>query len=220
MKARSRSNRRSNQNHFSVCLLPEADISRQIAMSAKRRKGSSQPTPLDTISFVEIRIWTTIQAWFPAHKGDIHMSGRILLFVTIVVTLAGFKTSATAQTAPKLDYEFFKSRVEPIFLAKRAGHARCYACHLESNNALRLEKLPANARSWTEEQSHRNFETVSKLVNPGDLNTSRLLQHPLAPEDGGDVFHSGGRQFESKKDPAWRTLAAWVNGAKLAAPKN
>jgi hypothetical protein len=150
------------------------------------------------------------------------MSGRILIFIfiAVLVALAVSKENAAAQTAPKLDYEFFKSRVEPIFLAKRAGHARCYACHVESNNALRLEQLQPNARAWTEEQSRRNFETVSKLVNPGDVTTSRLLIHPLAPEDGGDVFHSGGRQFETKRTKAWRTLAAWVNGATLAAPKN
>ena len=73
--------------------------------------------------------------------------------------------------------------------------------------------------AWTEEQSRRNFETVSQLVNPGDAATSRLLLHPLAPEGGGDVFHSGGRQFPTKRDPAWRTLAAWVNGATLASKK-
>ena len=36
---------------------------------------------------------------------------------------------------------------------------------------------------------------VSKLVNPGDPDTSRLLMQPLAPEGGGDVFHSGGRHI-------------------------
>jgi hypothetical protein len=41
------------------------------------------------------------------------------------------------------------------------------------------------------------------------------LQHPLAPEGGGDVFHSGGRQFATKDDPDWKTLADWVNGKKL-----
>jgi hypothetical protein len=56
---------------------------------------------------------------------------------------------------------------------------------------------------------------VSKLVNPGDPDHSRLLLHPLAPEDGGDVFHSGGRQFATKDDPVWKTLADWVNGKKL-----
>jgi hypothetical protein len=144
----------------------------------------------------------------------------MLMVIVALAALAVFQSDTAAQTASKLDYEFFKNRVEPIFLTKRAGYARCYACHVESNNALHLQPLSANAKSWTEEQSRRNFETVSKLVNQGDLDTSQLLLHPLAPEAGGDVFHSGGRQFESKQDPAWRTLAEWVNGAKLAAPKN
>ena len=147
------------------------------------------------------------------------MSNRALIIVAVLAVLAVSKSNTAAQVAPKLDYEFFKSRVEPVFLSKRPDHARCYVCHAESNNAFRLQKLSANARSWTEEQSLRNFEMVSTLVNPGDPDTSRLLQHPLAPEGGGDVFHSGGRQFLSKRDPAWRTLAAWVKGATLASPK-
>jgi hypothetical protein len=127
--------------------------------------------------------------------------------------------TARSQPQPILDYDFFVRRVEPIFLDKRPSHTRCYVCHAESNNAFRLEKLASGSQSWSDEQSHRNFKTVSILVNPGDPATSRLLLHPLAPEAGGDVFHSGGRQFASKADPAWRTLAAWVNGAKLDAPK-
>jgi hypothetical protein len=146
------------------------------------------------------------------------MRGRALIVAAVLAALAAASTSNLV-AAPKLDYAFFRSRVEPVFLTKRAGHARCYVCHVESNNAFRLERLSPDARSWTEEQSLRNFETVSKLVNPGDPDTSRLLQQPLAPEGGGNVFHSGGRQFPSKRDPAWRTLAAWVNGATLAAPK-
>jgi hypothetical protein len=145
------------------------------------------------------------------------MPGRTFLFVTVFATLA-VSSSITAATAPKLDYDFFKSRVEPVFLTKRPDHARCYVCHVESNNALHLERLAPGAQAWSEEQSRRNFETVSQLVNPGDPATSRLLLHPLAPEGGGDVFHSGGRQFPSKRDPAWRTIAAWVNGATLASP--
>jgi hypothetical protein len=144
------------------------------------------------------------------------MSGRALIGVAVLAALAVSNPITTAQTAPKLDYEFFKSRVEPVFLAKRPDHARCYVCHVESNNAFRLERLAPGARAWSEEQSRRNFEMVSVLVNPGDPDTSRLLLHPLGPEGGGDVFHSGGRQFTSKRDPAWRTLAAWVNGATLA----
>ena len=35
--------------------------------------------------------------------------------------------------APKLDYLFFKEQVQPIFLEKRIGHARCVACHTRPN---------------------------------------------------------------------------------------
>jgi len=147
------------------------------------------------------------------------MPGRARIIMAILAAMAITSSIGAAQTGPKLDYGFFKNRVEPAFLTKRPDHARCYVCHAESNNAFRLEKLSSGAREWSDEQSRANFEMVSKLVNPGDPLTSRLLLHPLAPEDCGDVFHSGGRQFASRRDPVWRTLAAWVNGATLASPK-
>ena len=147
------------------------------------------------------------------------MPGHALKFAAACAALAASIATAPAQTPPKLDYDFFKNRVEPIFLTKRPDHARCYVCHAESNNSFHLEKLSPGAHAWTDEQSRRNFETVALLVNPGDPGTSRLMLHPLAPEGGGDVFHSGGRQFASKRDPAWHTLAAWVNGATLASAK-
>jgi YVTN family beta-propeller protein len=36
--------------------------------------------------------------------------------------------------------------------------------------------------------------------------------HPLAPESGGEAFHSGGRQFASQNDPDFLKLAEWVKG--------
>jgi hypothetical protein len=144
------------------------------------------------------------------------MAGRRAKFVVVAALLAAAATSSMAsRAAPALDYEFFKLRVQPIFLQKRDGHTRCYICHAESNNAFRLERLSPGASTWSEEQSRRNFEMASILVNPGDPATSRLLQQPLAPEAGGNVFHSGGRQFASKDDPNWKILADWVNGEKL-----
>ena len=139
------------------------------------------------------------------------MPGRLTMMVAVALG-TGFVCELAA--APALDFETFKSRVEPVFLQKRDGHTRCYVCHVESNNNFRLEKLSPGSGTWTEEQSRKNFEMVSKLVNPGDAATSRLLLHPLAPEDGGDVYHSGGRQFADKNDPAWKTLAQWINGEK------
>jgi hypothetical protein len=75
---------------------------------------------------------------------------------------------------------------------------------------LHLERLSAGTSFWTDEQSRKNFQSVSGLVVPNDPASSRLLIHPLAPEAGGDLFHSGGRQFESKDDPDWKLLAQWA----------
>jgi hypothetical protein len=135
-------------------------------------------------------------------------------FWSIVVVMLGAGFACELAAAPALDFAFFKSRVEPVFLEKRPGHTRCVVCHAGANNNLRLERLSPGQSTWNEEQSRKNFEMVSKLVNPGDPDTSRLLLHPLAPEGGGDVFHSGGRQFPDKNDPRWKTIADWVKGAK------
>jgi hypothetical protein len=120
-----------------------------------------------------------------------------------------FSAGAGAQT---LDFEVFKSRVEPVFLHKRPGHARCVACHVDAATAFRLQKLPPGAAMWNEEQSRKNFEVAIRLVKPGDPGGSRLLHHPLAPDAGGDVFHGGGHQFASTEDPEYKAIADWIRG--------
>jgi hypothetical protein len=126
--------------------------------------------------------------------------------VTSAMILAGL---AGAQ---ELSYEAYKAKVEPVFLKKREGHARCVVCHAESNNAFRLQALPAGAKVWTDEQSRKNYEMISQLVVPGKPEESRLTMHPLAQEAGGDLFHSGGRQFTTKNDPDWKAIADWIRG--------
>ncbi len=132
---------------------------------------------------------------------------------------APFAAQGPAASRPSLDYEFFKTRVEPIFLKKRwPDHARCYVCHEISrhgNGPLSLERLSPGASSWTEEQSRTNFQVVSKLVIPGNPLSSLLLLMPLAPEAGGLAdTHQGGRQFASEDDPDWKNMKAWVLGQK------
>jgi len=139
----------------------------------------------------------------------------MLLRVLSVVVVAGaalavLSGSKVASQSKPLDFEAFKSKVEPIFLERREGHVRCYTCHSENNSAFHLERLPAGGNFWTDEQSRKNFQSVSGLVVPNDPANSRFLIHPLAPEAGGDLFHSGGRQFGTKDDPAWKILAQWA----------
>jgi len=113
-----------------------------------------------------------------------------------------------------LSFQTFKLTVEPIFLKQRPGHARCYGCHSEYNRSFHLVKLSPGAANWTAEQSQRNFHNAIEHVVPGDPASSRLLIHPLAPEAGGDPFHSGGYQFQSQNDPDWMTIADWVRSAR------
>ncbi len=113
------------------------------------------------------------------------------------------------------DYEFFRDRVQPIFVKKRAGHARCVACHI--HRIPPLQTLKGGAATWDEEDSRKNFLAWKAFLNPANPMKSPLLLHPLAEAAGGDRFHAGGKHFQSQNDPEWRTLAAWARGEKLAA---
>ena len=130
---------------------------------------------------------------------------RLAILAVVAVSFAA---------AQSLDFTAYRTKVEPIFLKKREGHARCVVCHANAGNAFRLQPLAPGATTWTEEESRKNFEAVSKLVFSANLMSSPLLKHPLAGTAGGDDFHSGGRQFQSQNDPDWKAIADWARGSK------
>lgn len=132
---------------------------------------------------------------------------------SLVFVLAGLLSQQPASApaaSTSLDFEFFKSRVQPIFLAKRPGHARCIACH-GSGTPLRLQPLSPGSTSWSDEESRKNFEAIQRVVVPGSLQ-SRLLMHALDEKAGGDFYHSGGKHWSSQNDAEWQILRAWVLG--------
>lgn len=124
---------------------------------------------------------------------------------------------AQRPAAPPLDYSFFKEKVEPIFLKKRPGHARCVTCH--EHGSPPLAPLAAGATGWSEEDSKKNFAVWKQFVVPGNPLKSALLRHPLAEAAGGDRFHAGGKHWKSQSDPEWQTLAAWARGETLGGSK-
>jgi hypothetical protein len=125
--------------------------------------------------------------------------------------LAAMLLALEGQQKPSLDFEMFKTQVQPIFLAKRPGHARCISCHA-SGTPLRLQPLPPGRTMWNEEESRKNFEAVRRVVVPGSIK-SMLLVHPLAEQAGGDFFHNGGKHWTSQNDPEWQVLKTWVVGS-------
>jgi hypothetical protein len=125
--------------------------------------------------------------------------------------------ASMAHAAAPLDYQFFKERVQPILLKKRAGHARCITCH--EHGAPPLQPLAAGATTWNEQQSRQNFDKWKLFVKPGDPAKSKMLTHPLAESAGGDRFHAGGKHWKSQNDPEWQVLAAWVRGETVGGSK-
>jgi len=147
------------------------------------------------------------------------MKSAMVVAACLTLAAVGSVGQAKSQTAPSaaaaasLDYDFFKSRVQAVFLKKREGHARCVVCHTFNNAPFKLVPLSAGATAWNEEQSRRNFELVKRVAMPGFLE-SKLLKHPLAEAAGGDYHHGGAEQFSSQQDPDWLTLKAFVMGEK------
>src|SRR5689334_10793008 len=142
------------------------------------------------------------------------------LSLIVALCAAASATAAAQQGGPpperaSLDYEYFKTAIQPIFLAKRPGHARCVSCHA-GGTPMRLQPLAANG-AWTEDASRKNFDVVRRFVVPGSMK-SKLLVHPLEESAGGDFYHSGGKHWSSQDDPEWRSLRAWVFGETRREP--
>ena len=143
------------------------------------------------------------------------MSATIVCWALMLVGLAGQQPASPATPGVTLDYEYFKAKVQPVFVAARPGHARCVACHT-SGTPMRLQPLARGSTTWSEEDSRKNFETVAKIaVVPGSMK-SALLVHPLEEKAGGDFFHSGGKQFSSQNDPEWQILKTFVLGQRAS----
>ena len=138
------------------------------------------------------------------------MRTTLIASVVALMALPAFAgQQATSSTV--LDYEYFKTKVQPIFVTKRTGHARCISCHT-SGTPLRLQPLASGSTSWNDEDSQKNFQAVKRVAIAGNVK-SRLLTHPLEEQAGGDFYHSGGKHWTSQNDPEWKVLQAFVQGA-------
>jgi hypothetical protein len=129
----------------------------------------------------------------------------------MLVGLLSQQPASSSTASSPLNFEVFKTKIQPIFLAKRPGHARCISCH-SAGTPLRLQPLPAGSATWSDEDSRKNFQAIQRVVLPGVPMKSRLLIHPLAEAAGGDFYHNGGKHWESQSDPEWQALKAWVLG--------
>lgn len=108
---------------------------------------------------------------------------------------------------PEVDYEFFRSCVQPIFVNPIENAMPCAECH---SGEFAVE--PPENSYWTEAQSRQAFNDLVYLIDPGRPDSSRFLHKPLHPDAGGDLMHNGGRRWFSKDDPERVALEDWING--------
>ena len=99
---------------------------RPVSLRGLRRKHRvSLPTRLQEV--------LNEQGWF-------HLLGAAFL-----IALSGALTPAESAPAPNassgLDYDYFKTKVQPVFLTKRAGHTRCVVCHTQNNAPFHLVQI-------------------------------------------------------------------------------
>jgi hypothetical protein len=135
------------------------------------------------------------------------LAGAVLAGATIA--RAQSTPPATVAMASPLSYTVFREQVQPFFLEKKAGFARCYVCHSQGTT-FRLQRLPEGRTTYNEDETRKNFDAIQRLVSPGNPDASRFLLMPLAHEGGGTEFHPGGKRWKSKSDPEWQRLAQWV----------
>ena len=143
-----------------------------------------------------------VLCFYPLIKGNSH--SQLLTFASALPHQAESSPSST------LDFETYRTQIEPIFLKHREGDVTCYGCHSVLQTRMKLQTLDSGSNTWTEAQSRKNFDAVSKLVVPGRPTQSHFLLHPLAPDAGGDPQHTGGKFWKTQNDPEWKMIAAWV----------
>ena len=131
----------------------------------------------------------------------------------LILFFVAWAQAPAAPASSTLDYTVYKAKIEPLLLEKRPGHARCVVCHSTGTN-FRLQPLSPGQKAWTDEQSQKNFQMVSRFVLPGVPMKSRFLVMALAHEAGGVEFHPGGKHWQTQDDPEWKTMADWVKGSK------
>ena len=125
---------------------------------------------------------------------------------------------------PRLpDLETFRRRVDPLLYEERETTEACAHCHA-SHTILRIAE-PDPAMGKADEQVLINYNSVLKVVNLGQPESSLLLRKPLSPQNRADgdpadpagLTHAGGQIWKSTEDPAYKAILDWIREATRAA---
>jgi hypothetical protein len=121
--------------------------------------------------------------------------------------------AAQASFPAAADIETYRNTIERLFLTDRGGtmpgYAACVMCHTWQTSVRVSLETPATDAGWTVEQSRRNFDVVTRLVNTAEPESSRLLRKPLLGSAGG-LDHTGGTYWTTRSHPEYLAVLEWI----------
>jgi hypothetical protein len=117
------------------------------------------------------------------------------------------------------DEAYFTRNVLPLFAAKSAQDGQaCVSCHF-NHNLFALDR-PSAEGTFTEVQARNAYRSALKVVNLQNPEASLLLQKPLSSSQTEGLVrtdvtaHGGGVRWTGRSDTAYRTVLAWIKGAR------
>jgi HEAT repeat protein len=117
----------------------------------------------------------------------------------------------------------FREKVNPIFYEPGADGQSCARCHA-NHTILRVAEAD-KGREVSGEQLMINYNSILKVVNLGDPESSLVLRKPRSPHGLGlpdpesptGLTHVGGPRWDSTENPAYQTILSWVREASTRA---
>ena len=135
------------------------------------------------------------------------MKSRIVMVITVAVALQ----AAPALAADKsLDYGFFKTRVEPIFLQKRPDHVRCYVRHAGKHQCLQVREACAGQHVLDRRTIAPKLRGRLEARRSGNTDASQLLRQPSRSRRAATRTT---REAGSLRRRTTRSGKSWPNGS-------
>ena len=108
---------------------------------------------------------------------------RALIVLWLAIPLLALQVNAQQPPAAPaaLDFEFFRTRIQPVFLKKRPDLARCYVCHSQGT-PLVLEGVPPGPHTLSveviDERGVRQGPRLHHVTVPGPDAVVRVTVAP------------------------------------------
>jgi HEAT repeat protein len=117
-------------------------------------------------------------------------------------------------------FKLFEAQVEPI-LDKKYGIVQdqsCMSCHSQVRESGKFHLIPPDGEGhYSQAKLYANYLSCVEFLNLRDIVKSPILLEPLNPQSAGfSVVHPGGALWLDRRDPDYRTIAAWAQAVESA----